>query len=766
MKSGKPKIGSSVRVSLSRNCLLCQRYRVCRDPAKKASYACSRFREGNELTEDDIKLLLDTAHKPSTEVEQLIAQTNDEESISDMIENVLSSGVPVPPDLKLNDRHIARPKNVYEWMTNPRFVGSEQPPFTRQVQVGLSYLTEYCPRCTDMEFFECLEVDTPLEEIEDRVVMLEYGVCPECKTTKAELILEEELNDYMELAVLAGQRSAKTSSVTLFEAYNTCRWLLTPNLPDTFKILPSTVLTSTYTAVTFNQAKNNFWTPLATIFTSSNWFKEYHRFLTDQGRRYGEELFTINETMVRYRHKNLFLSPAAPSKRTMRGSTRIGAAIDELSWFPSGKTKGGKDFERLDAKEVYTALKRSMATMRAAYRRRLKQGYSNLPKPLFSNISSPSSKNDALMSLYRQAIGSREIYTGKWATWEFNPLLSKDDFAEEFRLNPVEAERDYACNPPLGLNSWIPKLENVTDCFSKKRLNGVSVLSTRAKTKNRKTIMSSSYKQIRSLKAEYQGILALDAGYSNNSFAFALCYPINIPDRLGTSDDADMDYSVRVHVYAVGEVIPKEDTPISFNKIYKNVLLPLCMTYNVRYVVSDRWQNIKLLQDLEDATGVEYLEHRLSSPDFVNVREALYDGQIEFPKLEMDTAKIVETVLDDYPHIFYLKPVSHLYYQLGTVQDTGSSVVKGEGATDDILRSVILGYTVLQMPDILEGISETEDTVDSRMALGAIPSMRGRSATTEVKGVGVVASSMRSSNRSTGGSMGITGGNTQGRSRG
>lgn len=705
-KKSKVTRGDAKRATLNLNCLLCVRWNACSDPNKAVSYACSKFRPGQEITANDLEALLGK-EEPNTKesLEEEIVEADDENSIADMIDRILDSGVPVPPDLRINDQHIKRPKNIYAWMTEDRFMGSQQPPFARQIQVGLTYFAEYCPRCSDMEFFECIEVDTPLDDIADAVAMLRYGKCPDCGVTKSELVAEEELNDYTELGGLAGQRSTKTSTVSIFEAYNTCRWLTTPNIPDTYKILPSTVLFATYTATTFSQAKENFWEPLSTIFATAPWYLEYHRFLNEIGRKHGEELYAHTETILRYRHKNMLFSPVSPSKRTMRGRTRISAVIDEYSWFPAGLTKTGKNFERLDAKEVYTALKRSMSTMRAAYRRRVEQGYSNLPKPLFSNISSPSSKNDALMTLYRQAQGSKEIFVFKYATWEFNPLLTKEDFAEEFRLHPVEAERDYACNPPLGSNSWIDKLENIVGSFSDKQ-NGIKTVSSTITSKSGKKLMSSDYKTLRKAKSNFMGVMALDAGYSNNSFAFAIMYPDNIPNF--DDEEDDIDVLVKTTVHLVGEVIPKKDIPISFSRIFKNILLPLCNEFNVGYVVSDRWQNIKMMQDLEEAGEIAFIEHKLLHSEFSLAREAFYDKAITLPKTESDPEEVVETTLDNYPQCFYLKPVDHLLYQLMTVQDTGSTVIKGDGSTDDILRCVVLGHTILQMPDILENLMEEE----------------------------------------------------------
>lgn len=1209
MKNGKPKIGSPKKPSLSMNCLLCMRFRVCRDPAKKAAYACSRFKETDELTKEDLEALLDTSKE--SDIDRQIASANDEETLSDLIENVLNSGVPVPPDLRLNDRHLPRPKNFYDWTTNPAFIGASQKPFPRQVQVGLTYMAEFCPHCTDMEFFETLEVDTPLQEIESNVVMLEHGKCPRCKATKAELVESGDLNDYLTLACCAGQRSGKSSLTALIESYAIARWLLTPNISETYNILQTTPLQFSYTAITFKQAKSNLWDPIASIISTSKWFTEYHHFLSSEGRKYGEELYTYTETILRYKHKNLIAMPVSPSKRTLRGFTRAGAACfvgdtlvstneglipikditknpenslysrvghtevpiirawkvgkkntlrvvlkngqsinvsddqkilthtnnkfnlkeareittsdrvvisvgslerkplkfnyepcctdtvrenrlreilrhktftlekvcknlgetnrnpitaltsrlkklgiisakrvptatgyinkyrvltnksfkelrkelwvsstikkrredtiyptktsfafgwviaalisdgsyqsdvefsyntsnikkrnlflkymkklfgvtlsystyrlysrhssmykvhigvrgikeflrfaglspatsytktvpwsilqsdsetqrgflqsyilhdgsqsdgclaywskskkvleaiqllllengfysakrreslkirhpyahdlfdwldlsntpgkysfaftfsrgslnttgrsqvaydlgngllavdvqailntgrktvydlsvdtknhlftgngitvkncDEIGWYPIGKTKGGEDYERLDGKEVYKALENSLTTLRGAYKTRLRQGYSNLPKPLFTNISSPSAKNDMIMTLYRQSNGSREIYGIKAPTWEMNPLLPKETFSEQYRITPVEAERDFGCEPPLGMNAWLSNLHDINGCFTKRK-NGIETKSVRSRTKNNKLVMSSRMKTLIKPKNEYGGVLTLDAGYTNNSFAFAICYPLNVPDResLSDEDSGETDFSVKVRVYAVGEVIPKSTVPVSFTKLYKNVLLPICEQFDIGYVISDRWQNIKLLQDLEEATGVEYLEHRLSYGDFSAFREAMYESMVELPDVELPTDDILNMSTDDYPHCFYMKPVSHLYLQLGTVQDTGSAVVKGPDATDDIFRCIALGYTVLQMPDILEGISQIQEVNEPAPAMGvALTSMnRGSGSGTKACELGVVLSRTGvggGGGRSTGGASGSVG---------
>lgn len=756
------RIGEPRKATLQRNCLICTKWITCRDPQKAGMYACSRFKP----SEDDanaLLMLLDQHNNPDAgrDIEAEIAAAQDEESISDIIEQVLTSGVPVPPDLKINDRHIIKPNNIFEWMTDARFLGQEQPPFAKQIQVAVTMLGEWCPECSDDEYFEDVPVDDSIDDVQERVVFLKKGVCPECGATKADLVAEEILMDPFEMVGIAGQRATKTATATIMEGYNTCRWLTTPNLPETFNVLSSTVLVSTYTATTYGQARENFWEPLNSILTDSPWFKEYHSFLSKKGYEFGEELFIHNDTILRYRHKNMLLSPAAPSKRVMRGRTRRSTLIDELGWFPVGQTKGGKDFERLDAKEVHKALNNSLRTLKSAYRKRLKAGYSNLPKPMMINISSPSSINDMIMTLHRQNQNSRETYCWKYKTWEFNPLLPETEFKEEFRTNPVEAARDYACEPPLGVNAWFPDSDALLPAFNGGK-NGIKVMSTSIVSKSGKKLMSGNYKRLRTPKTNYSGVLAIDPGYTFNSFAFAIAYPISLPSKMEEDYDEDDEavHNTKVRIFAVGEVIPKVDRPLSFNAIYRNILLPFCREFNIGAIIGDRWQNIKLMQDLEDEEGVPYFEHRLTKDQFDSYKEAIFDQNVILPAPELPLEEIIATTLDDYPQCFYLNPISHLVYQHLTVVSTGNTVIKGE-ATDDMFRTCVLAYTALQQEAILEEITAVYDEANPSMGVGAVAlGASGRSSGYSSPGgssVGMKFSAGTSSKQGGGSSLGIVG---------
>ena len=781
-------LGSPVRSDMKRNCMLCSRWVACRDPNKKPNYACSNFSTEYEFSlkdlfeqeEDEARTLVKTrtglqspldSHSGgaltvrsnkyyNSDININVSLKEDEDgelvevndgSFESIVNEVLNSGVPVPPDLRVDDRHIPRPKNIVDWITQEKFVGGDSP-FGKQIQIMTHFLAEWCPNCSDEDYFDNVPVADRVDDIKEKTVFLKNGVCPKCRLNKVQLIEDHDLKDPFQMIGIVGQRGSKTISATMIESYNLMRWLTVPNIPATYKIKSSTILFCTYTATTFNQVKENFWQPFDALINGSEWFREYHKFLDHTGRKHGEELYKHSETLLAYRHKNIFSSPASPSQRALRGRTRASAAIDEAGWFKVGKTKGGADFERMNGTEVYTALHRSLTTLRSAYMRRREAGYHNLPKPLMTLISSPSARNDLIMTKFRETQNSPETYSFMYKTWEFNPLIKRSDLNEDFRARPVESERDFACNPPMAANPWIADEDLVSSSFSGKK-NAIRTITRRFRTKSKKLVTSASIKHHRENKQPYGGVMGLDAGWNNNSFAIAIAYPTTIPDP---DEEDEEDIFVGVEIPVLIEIIPKKEYPVSFTGVYNEIIKPLCDMFNVALVVSDRWQNKKIVQDLDDALGVDYAEIKLTLNDFDDYKQCIYDEMIVHPELDMDMETIVNMSLDNYPDCFAKHPVAHLAFQMLTVQNTGNAVVKGEdGTTDDLLRACVIAHAALQDEELLE-VSLSKELNAMPEPTAAIAGMAGISAKygiRVVQNIGTVASM-----GSRGGSIGASSG--------
>lgn len=730
------RLGEKAPHDVLHNCLSCARSPSCKDTNKSLFYRCTRFREAT-LEATTIEELFKNP-QPEEEQEEILTDAdleydkNDEESIFDMISKVINSNAPVPPDFRINDKEIPLAKNFQEWVYGYNFglARGGQKPFPRQVEIGTKLFAEYCPRCSDVDWFDEMPVDAARGEMEDRVVFLENGICPECNATRSEMIVNGELNNYYGVVGLAGQRSAKTTSAILWDTYDLHKTLKIPNPQAAFNMLSSTPITSTFAATTFAQAVDNVWTPyLSTVKSDAPWFDNYHKFLDRKGEELGEELYSVGEHMIRYRHRNIVLTPSGPNKRTMRGKSRRSGLVDEIGWFKLAKKSGkvGEELELMDAKGVFDALNNSLLTLKQGHTRRLEEGYNDLPKPVMYLVSSPSAYNDFIMTAYRMYQQSTEMYAFKYATWEYNPLYKKTDkiFSEGFRLKPVETARDYECNPPIGEGLFINGEAPIRKAM-KTGPNKISVTARKGLSKAKVPVTNSSLRLLSNSLPSVGTILCIDVGLVNNSLAFSIVGP---KEDYSPDDPMEDVGSIQTpaQVYAVGEIIPYADTKINLTSVYQDCFVPLLDPFDIRYMVSDRWNNAKIASDLDETYGVVPLEHKCRWGDFEATRDLLYSGNLILPKTVEPVEEIMKTTLDNYPECFRGKPVDHLAWQFLTVKEqTNVTVLKGDGGTDDLFRTVVLGVAQLQDPEILEELLQGRVQVqEARPIFGLLGKLKG-----------------------------------------
>lgn len=599
-------------------------------------------------------------------------------SVDKLLKLTLGTSNHRPVDALIDDQAMPEAANYVEFVNDPRFLNTKA--WARQNEIGTKTFAEYCPRCTDMEWF-CKEPEgklsapkaAKLSRFLEKVQLLSFDECPKCGATKTELVRSKELPFYNELVGVAGQRASKSSVVAMQSAYIVHKYLKLQKPVELLGLLSTTLLHGTFCALTYSQARETLWDPFYTAVVTSPWFKEYHKMMDDYSSDYGDDLYKAKDTFLLYRHRGLFIYPSGPNKRTLRGRTRFLAAIDELGWFDN---EANNQKERLDANEVYVSLERSLLTVRNASRHLLRKQHIPVIPGMFMNVSSPSSRRDKIMTLYRDAESVPTMFSFKHATWEINPKISREDLQAEYTKDPLAAARDYGAEPPLSANPFFDSVEVIEKALKIKNACRISQKVSKRADGTRYT-----YGELTKIDNDGRAsILAIDAGYSNNSFAFAVvrAHPSN--PRM-------------IQVPLLGEIIPKQGYPVNYNRIYENILKPVIKARNVRYMVADRWQSIKVLHDAqEDFKSIEGTEqYSLKYEDMILVKESLIDGRIMLPKL--DVKQITDAIEYDpanYPTLFVNCPVAHLVLQMVSVRDTGDDVVKGD-VTDDLWRAVALG---------------------------------------------------------------------------
>jgi len=671
-------------INSGNNCLSCARFSRCSNPNKQWQFVCEKFRnilappaeKSRERQRDK---------KPLIKLQPIIIPSKGETDAAStldfqrMIERTLAqeNNSPLPPDLKVDDGDLPLAANFLEFATGKQFLGIR--PFAKQIEAAVHLFAEWCPRCSDKDYAYNIPKRAAVDNydaIRDRITFLEFGRCPKCRVRKSELYRQRELKIPVELAGLAGQRSGKSAGSVMISAYTLHRFLKLPNASQAFGLLDTDELQATFVAQTWQKATEKLYSPLFNYIQEKPWFQQYHAMLDHYSEHYGEQLYRVNNLFASYRVRKLLIRPAGPDKRKLRGDTSFLATIDELGWFDA--SEGSEKKVKQSASEIYTAIRNSFRTLRSAYYKLLRQGFDNIPPPIFCNISSPSSKRDQMVKTYERSKTSKYIFGFHYASWEFNPTLSKRDFEDDFAVDEARAWRDFGAVPPNSSLPYIADIDDLTGIVDKSLRNTV-FLSPR-------TVIAGNGREMVSGKLRFhttdqnKRIMAIDAGYSGNSFAIVAGY---------------MDSEHHRPVFdTMIELQPLPDCPINHNDLYENVLVPLTEKLNVKLLVSDRWQNIKLLHDAEAELGVETEQYSVKYADFEALRQDVYENLITIPKPEMKKSLIEKAGETDYPYSFARTPIAHLIFQALTVRDLqGKSVEKGDGTTDDILRALVLCYS-------------------------------------------------------------------------
>lgn len=528
--------------------------------------------------------------------------------------------------------------------------------------------------------------------------------------------------------------SGKSVVVAMISTYLTHRLLMSQSPTGILGIDSTSVLHGTFVALTQKQASDTLWTPYFNYVMGSPWFQAYHDLIRKHERRYGIEVMKIRDTYILYGHRSFVIYPAGPDGRILRGRTRVLAVIDEVAYFDNdAQSKKIK----VSAGAVYGALDRSLATVRSAEARQVESGYDEAFTGYFCNISSPVHARDKINELLRMSVGSKTLLGIHAPTWKMNPTMPRTSafLLEAFRRDPVGAARDYGAEAPLSANPFITQPTFISDAIRDKGRNMCNYTHHIIRHKDGERQRYGSL--VKAATTDRASILAIDAGYSNNSFSLVV----------GSRNDAGI-----ISVDCLVEIIPKPGIPLNYTLIFDELLVPLCRLRNVRIMLADQWQSLKLLQDAKlKVPSIEAADkYSLKYEDMWTVK-TMFESQpsrISLPRLQY-AKTIAETLQydgEEYPHCFENKPTEHLIMQLQTVQDTGRSVIKNTGATDDLWRAMALmvyGFECGEYEEYLSKPPEVKMNRDPNRLGRVAHRLNSGSATARLPSVGKVIGTAR-----------------------
>jgi hypothetical protein len=204
-------------------------------------------------------------------------------------------------------------------------------------------------------------------------------------------------------------------------------------------------------------------------------------------------------------------------------------------------------------------------------------------------------------------------------------------------------------------------------------------------------------------ESEQKTLCGIDAGHVNNSFASATGY-------------RDGDYFV---VDSVIEAQPIPGFPLNYHKMYEKILKPQMVFRNSCGLLADRWNSIKILDDAQEELGVLKKQYSLKYKDLWYVKNAIESGKVIMPRTKVKGIEMGDIINfeGDYPSSFENRPIEHALFQMATVRDTGSQVLKGDNVTDDLFRAICIMIFGLICGEFDEALAQE---VVERKSSGAI----------------------------------------------
>lgn len=527
---------------------------------------------------------------------------------------------------------------------------------------------------------------------------------------------------------MVSHNSGKSETAASGCSYLAHRHLKIPNLASmTQAMQASTPLVGTFVSLTFETAMRLLWKPFWIKMQTSEWFVEYHKMLDYYGNKMGKELYQIKKEFISYGHRNLYFHASHPNGSTLRGATRIFSAIDELGLFPlpdPTKKKREDDMnERANADQAHRSIVNSMVTVQEAVLSLIfdKHLY-HLPTTYVLGVSSPVSERDKVMRLLadsRTPEGKETILGSQMPTWEINPYIERDSdiIKTEYRRNPVDAERNFGAQPATTASPWYGK-EAARRMFT----GNPPIL----RIVHQYDVPKYVYGTLQNISG-YCGlpsILTLDAGLVNNSFSLTISF---------------RNSENRIEFPVILELFPHSDRNVHFNRMYKEVILPLAKACNVTFVSADRWNSADFLSRIVDDLGklpngdnyCKAKEYRLKPRDFDTFMQASQDGAIILPRLRKEDVELVEKGVPDYTAVMKDKPVAHTYLQFLTVQRFNplDCPMKADGYTDDNLRAIVLGanrHMDLSLAQYMRDCIKTHTRGSNKGSSGCAPVVRSR----------------------------------------
>lgn len=175
--------------------------------------------------------------------------------------------------------------------------------------------------------------------------------------------------------------------------------------------------------------------------------------------------WAITRERILFPHDIEFVSTSADGDGA-EGQNIFFAVMDEASAFKTAnnvKSMNKADGQKADrdAESIYRVL-RTSANSR----------FPHVGKVVI--ISYPRYRDDFIQQKRKENENSPSGWTsGPWATWDVNPRVTRESFADDYRKDPEMAEAMYECKPPFSVDGYVKYPQRFLECIARGKTMGL-----------------------------------------------------------------------------------------------------------------------------------------------------------------------------------------------------------------------------------------------------------------------------------------------------
>ena len=243
-----------------------------------------------------------------------------------------------------------------------------------------------------------------------------------------------------------------------------------------------------------------------------------------------------------------------------------------------------------------------------------------------SLLSFPRFKNDFIESRYYSVINDieesgmvpnppqegnsgvnreRKTWAVKAATWEVNPTKTEEDFADEFRRDPVQSAARFACKPPEMEDAYFRNPQQVRSSFIQLE-NPVDEDGT--------------YKEWFNGKDGHTRFIHVDLGLKRDRAAVGMVHCSGLKE-VQTLAGVEKLPVINMDIVKYWEAAQQEEIPLSEIRTF---VVELCRMFDVGMVTFDMWSSADMIQSLR-GMGINAEWHTVKKTDYDTLSTAIYD---------------------------------------------------------------------------------------------------------------------------------------------